>query len=110
MLQSPNVQDVFWPIPGLISSAGVTGSVAITLEHWSREYSEVGSNPTWGISLERREIEPSQVALCCLVLDESQRCDHVHEHIVSSMPVCILRFSINTISICGTVLQLHVHV
>ena len=46
----------------------------------------------------------------CLVLDESQRCDHVHEHIVSSMPVCILRFSINTISICGTVLQLHVHV
>ena len=28
--QSPNVQDVFRPIPGLISCAGVTGSVGIT--------------------------------------------------------------------------------
>ena len=28
--QSPNVQDAFWPIPGLISCAGVTGSVGIT--------------------------------------------------------------------------------
>ena len=68
MLQSLNVQDVFWPIPGLISCTGVTGSVGITLEHWSREYSEVGSNPTWGISLKRREIEPSQVASCRLAL------------------------------------------
>ena len=29
--QSPNAQDVFWPIPGLISCAGVTGSVGIQL-------------------------------------------------------------------------------
>ena len=28
--QSPNVQDTFQPIPGLISCAGVTGSVGIT--------------------------------------------------------------------------------
>ena len=28
--QSPNVQDTFWPVPGLISCAGVTGSVGIT--------------------------------------------------------------------------------
>ena len=28
--QSPNVQDTFWPMPGLISCAGVTGSVGIT--------------------------------------------------------------------------------
>ena len=28
--QSPNVQDAFQPIPGLISCAGVTGSVGIT--------------------------------------------------------------------------------
>jgi len=28
--QSPNAQDVFQPIPGLISCAGVTGSVGIT--------------------------------------------------------------------------------
>ena len=28
--QSPDVQDVFQPIPGLISCAGVTGSVGIT--------------------------------------------------------------------------------
>ena len=28
--QSPNAQDVFRPIPGLVSCAGVTGSVGIT--------------------------------------------------------------------------------
>ena len=28
--QSPNAQDAFRPIPGLISCAGVTGSVGIT--------------------------------------------------------------------------------
>ena len=28
--QSPDAQDTFWPIPGLISRAGVTGSVGIT--------------------------------------------------------------------------------
>ena len=28
--QTPNAQDAFWPIPGLISCAGVTGSVGIT--------------------------------------------------------------------------------
>ena len=27
--QSPNVQDAFWPMPGLFSSAGVTGSVGV---------------------------------------------------------------------------------
>ena len=30
MQQSPNAQVVFWPIPGLISCTGVTGSVGIT--------------------------------------------------------------------------------
>ena len=30
MLESPNVQDTFRPIPGLISCAGVTGSAGIT--------------------------------------------------------------------------------
>ena len=28
--QLPNTQDAFWPIPGLISCAGETGSVGIT--------------------------------------------------------------------------------
>ena len=31
--QSLIVQDTFWPIPGLISCAGVTGSVGITCQH-----------------------------------------------------------------------------
>ena len=27
--QSPNLQDMFWPVPGLISYTGVTGSVGV---------------------------------------------------------------------------------
>ena len=27
--QSPNAQDTFWPMPGLFSCAGVTGSVGV---------------------------------------------------------------------------------
>ena len=62
--QSLNVQDEFWPIPGLISGTGVTGSVALLTCHvytyntdgmyiytWYQEYALLAGSASRTMSL-----------------------------------------------------------
>jgi len=45
--QSPNVQDAFRSIPGLISCAGVTGSVGITRHVYATQMAGLHSHTAW---------------------------------------------------------------
>ena len=57
--QLPNAQDVFWPLPGLSSCAGVTGSVGITRHARATQMAGLSSSVTQLCSL--RQYSSTQV-------------------------------------------------